>query len=112
MNVFYDYFEAGSWHTELKWDLNQRLRMPGVIRYGGGYFDLIVCFGALHHIPNVSRIIGEFYRCSEKGGYVLMREPIISMGDWTKKRKGLTRRERGIPLKILRDIIALIRFGG
>ena len=27
------------------------------------------------------------------------------MGDWTKSRKGLTKRERGIPLGVLRKII-------
>ena len=36
---------------------------------------------------------------------MLIREPIVSMGDWTKPRSGLTKRERGIPLKIFEEII-------
>jgi hypothetical protein len=31
-------------------------------------------------------------------GYLLLREPIISMGDWSFPRKGLTKNERGIPV--------------
>jgi hypothetical protein len=36
---------------------------------------------------------------------MLIRDPIISMGDWSKPRRGLTKRERGIPLGIFEDII-------
>ncbi|MBU1425983.1 MAG: class I SAM-dependent methyltransferase [Gammaproteobacteria bacterium] len=64
-------------------------------------FDVITCLGVLHHIPNVSKIVNEFYRVVRPGGYVLVREPIISMGDWRKPRAGLTKRERGIPLPVL-----------
>jgi SAM-dependent methyltransferase len=73
-------------------------------------FDLITCFGVLHHIPNVSYVIGEFYRCLKPEGYALVREPIISLGDWTKKRQCLTKRERGIPLNIFRQIISTTGF--
>lgn len=68
-------------------------------------FDLVTCLGALHHIPNVSKVIGELARCTEPGGYMLVREPIISMGDWRYARPGLTRHERGIPVKLFRDIV-------
>lgn len=68
-------------------------------------FDLVTCFGALHHIPNVSKVIGELARCTEPGGYMLVREPIISIGDWRHARPGLTRHERGIPVKLFRDIV-------
>ena len=64
-------------------------------------FDLITCLGVLHHIPNVSRVLGELYRCLRPGGYMLLREPIVSQGDWTKPRSGLTKNERGIPLALL-----------
>ena len=43
-------------------------------------------------------------------GYVLIREPIVSLGDWRKPRKGLTKRERGIPLVIFREIISSVGF--
>jgi SAM-dependent methyltransferase len=71
-----------------------------------GTFDLITCFGVLHHIPNVSFVIQEFARVLAPGGVLAIREPIVSMGDWRKPRRGLTRRERGIPLQILDSIVS------
>lgn len=67
--------------------------------------DLITCHGVLHHIPNVSHVIGECHRILKPGGKMLLREPIVSMGDWRKPRAGLTKRERGIPEQILDDIL-------
>ncbi len=68
-------------------------------------FDLVTSMGVMHHIPNVSHVMSECYRCLNKGGIMLLREPIASMGDWRKLRTGLTKRERGIPLQILNEII-------
>jgi SAM-dependent methyltransferase len=68
--------------------------------------DLITCFGTLHHIPNVSAVMAEMARVLVPGGHALIREPIVSMGDWRKPRNGLTRHERGIPLKVFRKMIA------
>jgi len=68
-------------------------------------FDLIVALGVLHHIPNVSHVLKECGRCLAPGGRMLLREPIISMGDWRKPRSGLTRHERGIPLQLFRQMI-------
>jgi SAM-dependent methyltransferase len=68
-------------------------------------FDLVTCFGVLHHIPNVSFVVKEITRTIRPGGYMAIREPIVSMGDWRKPRVGLTKRERGIPLHILRNIV-------
>lgn len=84
--------------------------IDGSLPFTNNYFDLITCFGVLHHIPTVSKTVKEFYRCLEPGGYALVREPIISLGNWTKKRHGLTRRERGIPIDILRQIISSAGF--
>jgi SAM-dependent methyltransferase len=67
--------------------------------------DLITCLGVLHHIANVSDVVRELFRCLQVHGVVLMREPIVSMGDWRKPRKGLTRRERGLPLEIFTKVI-------
>ncbi len=67
--------------------------------------DLITCFAVLHHIPNVSFVLKELTSVLKKGGFMLIREPIVSMGDWRKERRGLTLRERGIPLKIFNRII-------
>lgn len=73
-------------------------------------FDIIVCFSVLHHIPNVSMLIREMFRVLKPGGHVLLREPTHSMGDWRGARRGLTKRERGIPLHIFRRIIYEARF--
>ncbi|MFO1522890.1 MAG: class I SAM-dependent methyltransferase [Kiritimatiellia bacterium] len=64
-------------------------------------FDLATCFGTLHHIPNVSQVLRELYRVMKPGGFALIREPAISMGDWTRPRPGLTRNERGLPFSWL-----------
>lgn len=74
----------------------------GILPFEAEQFDLITCFGVLHHIPNVSTVLAEFYRCLKQGGYALIREPIVSLGDWRRPRNGLTKRERGIPIGILR----------
>jgi len=76
----------------------------GELPYPDNFFDLVTCSGTIHHTPNVSFILSELHRVMKPGGYLLLREPIISMGDWTKPRKGLTRNERGVPLKIFRKI--------
>jgi SAM-dependent methyltransferase len=72
--------------------------VEGNIEFDDNFFDLVTCFGVIHHVPNVSTVIKELYRVTKPGGYILLREPVISMGDWTKARKGLTANERGIPL--------------
>lgn len=76
--------------------------VDGAMPFANGFFDLTVCLGTLHHIPNVSFVIGELYRTLKPGGYAVVREPIVSLGDWTRPRRGLTARERGIPLDYLR----------
>jgi SAM-dependent methyltransferase len=73
--------------------------------FADGTFDLITCFGVLHHIPNVSTVLSELARCMTPGGWLLLREPNNSMGNWDLPRRGLTHHERGIPLKIHLRII-------
>jgi SAM-dependent methyltransferase len=68
-------------------------------------YDLITCFGVLHHIPNVTRVVHELARVLKPGAHMVLREPIVSMGDWRQPRRGLTKRERGIPLQILEKIV-------
>ncbi len=75
------------------------------LSFPAGNFDLITCFGVLHHIPNVSSVIKELARVLKPGGFLLLREPIITMGDWTRERRDLTKRERGIPVNLLKKII-------
>ena len=80
-------------------------RPSGEFPFEEGVFDLISCLGVLHHVPNVSKVVQEISRCLTPGGHALIREPTISMGDWRESRPGLTTRERGIPLDLLRGII-------
>lgn len=77
----------------------------GQLPFPTNHFNLITCFGVLHHIPNVSAVTKEIYRCLCSGGYALIREPTASMGDWRKPRRGLTKHERGIPSRLFRQII-------
>jgi SAM-dependent methyltransferase len=77
----------------------------GIMPFREQEFDLITCFGCLHHVPNVTMVIREMVRCLIPGGTLLMREPIVSMGDWRAPRVGLTKHERGIPLGVFRSII-------
>jgi SAM-dependent methyltransferase len=80
--------------------------VSGELPYEDNFFDLVTCSGTIHHTPNVSFILSELHRVLKPGGYLLLREPIISMGDWTKPRKGLTKNERGVPLKIFRKLFS------
>lgn len=77
----------------------------GIMPFVNESFDMIICFSVLHHIPNVSTVLKEMFRVLKPGGYVLLREPTHSMGDWRKPRRGLTKRERGIPFNIFRNIV-------
>jgi len=84
-------------------------RMPtimGDIDAREGTFDLVVTFGVLHHIPNVSHVLAELTRVTAPGGLLAIREPIFSMGNWAEPRKGLTANERGLPLPWLRTLLS------
>ncbi len=72
--------------------------IDGTLDFTENTFDLVCCFGTLHHIPNVTFVLGEVLRVLKPGGYLLLREPVISLGDWTQARPGLTKNERGIPV--------------
>lgn len=77
----------------------------GKMPFDSNVFDLCVCLGALHHIPNVTFVVSEIYRCLRSGGFALIREPVVSMGDWKQHRPGLTKHERGIPKAYFRQLI-------
>ena len=83
----------------------RRPQSSGRLPAEDGEFDLITCLGALHHIPNVTVVVNELARVLKPGGYGLLREPIVSMGDWRCKRPGLTRHERGIPLHLFEQMV-------
>lgn len=77
----------------------------GRIALDAGSVDLITCFGVLHHVPNVSAVLAEMGRVLAPGGILLLREPTTSMGDWRQARRGLTRRERGLPRDLFRTFV-------
>lgn len=79
--------------------------ISGDLPFDDNSFDLICCFGVLHHVPNVSHVIKEFGRVAKPGAYVALREPIVTMGDWRQPRGGLTKNERGIPLKLMKKFV-------
>jgi len=76
----------------------------GKIDFEDNTFDLITCFGVLHHIPNVSFVLNELIRVLTPDGILLIKEPISTMGDWNVKREGLTKNERGIPAHFFDEI--------
>jgi hypothetical protein len=82
----------------------------GKLVFSDESFNLIAWLGVLQHIPNVMFVVSEFARCLTRGGFVLLREPIVSMGDWRKSRAALTKRERGIPAFLLDELIVKAGF--
>ena len=76
----------------------------GDLPFASGSFDLVTSLGALHHIPNVSHVLAECERVLSDRGVMLVREPIVSMGDWSRPRHGVTKHERGIPLPVFLGI--------
>lgn len=79
----------------------------GDMPFASNTFDLITCFAVLHHVPNVTHVLGEIGRVLAPGGFALIHEPITSMGDWRHPRGGLTKHERGIPPQVLQNAIDL-----
>ena len=73
----------------------------GEINLDVSSFDLITSFGVLHHIPNVSFVLSQFVKVLKKDGFIFLREPISSMGNWSKVRIGTTINERGISSQYL-----------
>jgi SAM-dependent methyltransferase len=80
-------------------------RLDGSLDFPDAHFNLATSFGALHHIANVSAVVRELYRCLTPGGHLLLREPIVTQGDWRQPRRGLTKYERGIPEPLLIEIV-------
>ena len=82
-----------------------RPREDGLFDFEDERFDLVTAFSVLHHIANVSTVVGEIHRILKPGGIFLAREPIVSMGDWRRRRGNLTINERGIPHRIFLGIL-------
>lgn len=85
--------------------LTVKANMNGYIELDENSFDLITSFGVLHHIPNVSYILSEFAKVLKPNGFIFLREPISSMGNWSEKRIGTTINERGVSSFYLIDAL-------
>ena len=94
-----------SLQLEDKFPIYHTPSIDGTLLFEDYTFDLITCFGTLHHIPNVSFVLSEIKRVCKPNGYILIREPIVSMGDWAKPRGKLTKNERGLPLKYIKEFL-------
>ncbi len=74
----------------------------GDIPYPGELFDVILCFGVLHHIPNVSKSLAEFSRVLKPRGILVIREPVCDMGPpEVRNRTQLSPNERGMPVDFI-----------
>jgi SAM-dependent methyltransferase len=80
--------------------------LEGLLDLPDGSVDLVVALGALHHVAKVELLLNELGRVLRRGGWLLVREPINSMGDFRQLRPGLTRNERGIPPQLMTRFIA------
>lgn len=78
----------------------------GIMPFDDESFDFVLGIGVLHHIANVSTVLGEVRRVLRPGGLALLREPIVTMGDWRRPRSNLSPNERGIPLPLFTRMIA------
>lgn len=88
-----------------------KAREDGALDFPESTFDTAVAIAVLHHIPNVSFVLSELFRVLKPGGYCLIKEPIISMGDWRGTRKaGLAPCERGFPKDWLVSKVASVGF--
>jgi len=85
--------------------------LRGLLNLADGSVDIATAISVLHHIPNVTEVLTEIHRVLRPGGVLVMREPIVSMGDWRAPRRGLTKNERGIPHKWLLNTLKSAGFG-
>jgi len=83
-----------------------KARADGSLDFPDDFFDTSVNIAVLHHIPNVSHVLGELYRVLKPGGFCLVKEPVTTLGPWhTRRKTGLCPCERGFP-RILLDQMA------
>jgi 2-polyprenyl-3-methyl-5-hydroxy-6-metoxy-1,4-benzoquinol methylase len=90
---------AEPWWSDRIGDTPAHYMVPlesGDIPQADASVDLVICFGVLHHVPNVTHVLGEIARVMKPGAMFLLREPSSSMGDWRLPRRGMTKNERGI----------------
>lgn len=85
-------------------------RVSGELPLETSSADLVTSLGTLHHIANVSFVVSEIGRVLAPQGLFVLREPIHAMGDWRQPRDLKTRNERGIPVRLLKSLLAAAGF--
>jgi SAM-dependent methyltransferase len=83
--------------------------LSGAIDLDDGSVDFVCAVAALHHVANVEFVVSELARVLRPGGTIFVREPTFSMGDFRRERRGLTRRERGIPTAMMQRFLSQSR---
>lgn len=84
--------------------------IEGKISYADDFFDYVFCFGVLHHIPNVSYVLEEFWRVLKSGGIAIIREPICWMYSGGDRPADLSPNERGIPVEYFKNEFSRLDF--
>lgn len=80
--------------------------ITGKIDLPDDHVDFVCAIACLHHVANVEYVVSELSRVLKPGGFIFIREPTISMGDFRLDRPGLTKRERGIPVNLMKKYIS------
>jgi ubiquinone/menaquinone biosynthesis C-methylase UbiE len=62
--------------------LNGRVRFQLIdasqaLLFTDGSFDALICIDSINHLPNRSKVLGEWYRLLKPGGRVLFTDPIV-----------------------------------
>lgn len=66
--------DIDEWHDFKRADFNFKPIKNGKLDYNDNEFNFISSFMTLHHIPDVSKMLGEISRCLKPGGILLIRE--------------------------------------
>ena len=83
-----------------------KAQVDGSLEFPASFFDTTVNIAVLHHIPNVSHVLGELFRVLKSGGFCLVKEPITTLGAWHLPRKGgLAPCERGLPRDLFDELL-------
>lgn len=88
----------------------EKAAIEGDINYPSDFFDYVFCFGVLHHIPNVSKVLNEFHRVLKTGGVAIIREPVCWMYSGKTRPADLSPNERGIPVSFFRQEFEKMNF--
>jgi len=95
---------AGYFHNDAT-TTYAKAHVDGKLDFPDDFFDTAINIAVLHHIPNVSYVLGELFRVLKPGGICLVKEPITTLGSWHRSRKsGLCPCERGFPRILLEEM--------